>query len=135
MASSATRLITQTIELANYRDVVAARQGLMEVNTIRRVGLEAIIDPGCHRLFLPRSIAARLGLVETELMRVAIGAGSYCLRPVVADVGLELLGRRGVFKAIIERDRRTAALGDIVLSELDLFVDNNRIHRRIVEIE
>jgi hypothetical protein len=44
-------------------------------------------------------------------------------RPMVGNVWLQLLGRHGVFSAVIEPDRNDALIGAIVLEELDLLVD------------
>jgi len=44
-------------------------------------------------------------------------------RPAVNDVAVQLLGRDGIFSAIVEPKRRTALIGAIVLEDLDLFVD------------
>jgi hypothetical protein len=44
-------------------------------------------------------------------------------RMLVSNVWLQLLGRHGVFSAIIEPDRSDALIGAIVLEELDLLVD------------
>ncbi|MGH7226010.1 MAG: aspartyl protease family protein, partial [Gemmataceae bacterium] len=44
-------------------------------------------------------------------------------RRVVDQVEVELLGRRGTFKAIVEPARADALIGAIVLEDLDLLVD------------
>ncbi len=44
-------------------------------------------------------------------------------RLLVSNVWLQLLGRHGVFSAIVEPDRDDALIGAIVLEELDLLVD------------
>jgi len=44
-------------------------------------------------------------------------------RPVVSNVWLQLLGRDGVFSAVVEADRPDALIGAIVLEELDLLLD------------
>jgi hypothetical protein len=41
----------------------------------------------------------------------------------VSNVWLQLLGRDGVFSAVVEPDRPDALIGAIVLEELDLLVD------------
>ena len=48
--------------------------------------------------------------------------GRRATRPVVSNVWLQLLGRDGVFSAVIEPDREDALIGAIVLEELDLLV-------------
>ena len=44
-------------------------------------------------------------------------------RKVVGNVWLELLGRHGVFSAVVEPKREDALIGAIVLEELDLLID------------
>jgi hypothetical protein len=41
----------------------------------------------------------------------------------VSNVWLQLLGRHGVFTAVVEPDREDALIGTFVLEELDLLVD------------
>jgi hypothetical protein len=44
-------------------------------------------------------------------------------RMLVSNVWLQLLGRHGVFSAVVEPQRTDALIGAIVLEELDLLVD------------
>lgn len=41
----------------------------------------------------------------------------------MSNVWLQLLGRHGVFSAVIEPERQDALIGAMVLEELDLLVD------------
>ena len=45
------------------------------------------------------------------------------IRPVATHIDVELLGRHGTFKAIVEPKRKDALIGAIVLEDLDLVVD------------
>ena len=44
-------------------------------------------------------------------------------RQVVSHVWLQLLGRHGVFSAVVEPAREDALIGAMVLEDLDLLVD------------
>jgi hypothetical protein len=45
------------------------------------------------------------------------------MRSAVKDVQVRLLGREGVFRAVVEPRRRTALVGAIVLEDLDFVPD------------
>ena len=47
-------------------------------------------------------------------------------RDAVEEVDVELLGRHGVFTAVVEPKRRSALIGAIVLEDLDFLVDGTQ---------
>jgi predicted aspartyl protease len=113
-------------ELANNDDVVQARHGNLAPDKVRRMRIQGVVDSGAGRLVLPEAIAKRLGLPRKGKFRVRYADGRRGLRNSVSDVFVELLGRSGLFTAVVEPKRETALIGAIVLEELDLLVDCNK---------
>lgn len=111
-------------EIANNRDVANALSGHLDPSQVRRAIVRGVVDPGATRLVLPLAVAKELGLpVKKQKIKVRYADGRRSLRTEVEEIHLYLLGRDGVFKAIVEPKRDTALIGAIVLEDLDFLVD------------
>lgn len=115
--------ITLEFAIANYADVVLARQGGLASDQVRRVRLKGVVDTGTTRLVLPESAVNQLGLTPSGQATVRYADRRSATRSLVKDVSVELLGRQGVFTALVEPDRTTALIGAIVMEDLDFLVD------------
>lgn len=114
--------IDVTVKLANNEDVVLADRGKLPGQPVR-IELMGIVDTGAARLVLPGRVADELHLAPAGTTNARYADQRKAKRPMVKNVWLELLGRSGVFSAIIEPKRETALIGAIVLEELDLIAD------------
>ncbi len=125
MAATGTTMgrITLEFTIANYRDVVAAEASLLPPEQVRRVTLRGVVDTGATRLVLPESAVDQLGLPHSGQATVRFADRQTALRAMVKDVSVELLGRQGVFTAVVEPGRDTALIGAIVMEDLDFLVD------------
>jgi predicted aspartyl protease len=135
------RIIVE-IGLVNPRDRYLAEYGAIPTEEIRKIRIEATIDTGANHLVLPTSVAEFLGLHKTGEAMVRYGDGRTAQRETIDAVELELLGRTGTFRAMLEPARTTALVGAIVLEDLDLLVDCGKQqlyprdpHRIIAEVE
>jgi hypothetical protein len=93
-------------------------------------------------MFLPEDVVKRLGLPKIGQTTVRYTDGRTAQRDLVEYAQVELFGRHGIFRAIVEPNRTTAVIGVIVLQALDLLVDarNNSLmprdpHQTIFECE
>jgi predicted aspartyl protease len=111
------------IVLANFRDVAREPAGARLPDAVPHRTLSAIVDTGAARLVLPESVVSALNLEHDGEATVRYADQRCETRPVVSGVWLQLMGRDGVFKAIVEPNRTDALLGAYVLEELDLVVD------------
>ena len=111
--------------VANNRDVVAlpASQRASPRDHVKHLVLSGVVDSGATRLVLPRRVADELQLQFEGQTTVRYADDRRDKRPLVSNVWLELMGRHGVFSAVVEPKRRDALIGAIVLEELDLLVD------------
>jgi predicted aspartyl protease len=82
-----------------------------------------VVDSGATHLVLPASTVTQLGLTPTGRTSVKSGDDRRVERDVVSNVTLELQGRNGVFKAIVEPDRTDALVGAIPLEDMDFLID------------
>jgi predicted aspartyl protease len=113
-------------EVANHGDLVKAREGLIEPQKVRRTIIAGLVDPGATRLVLPEAVAKQLGLRSLGKVKVSYADRRTATRAAVEEVYVQLLGRHGVFTAVVEPKRSTALIGAIVLEDLDLLVDCTR---------
>ena len=111
------------IGLANNQDVQLHNAKMIPADQVRKIRLEATIDTGANHVVLPTAIAAFLGLQKSGEAGVRYADGRTARKDTVDQVELELLGRKGTFRALLEPDRTTALVGAIVLEDLDMLVD------------
>lgn len=114
---------TTKIVVSNNQDVQMAQGGALSPDRIRSVALEGVVDSGTANLVLPRAVVKQLGLKPVGEAFVRYADQRRAKRQVVEEVRVELLGRHGTFRAIVEPLRETALIGTIVLEDLDLVVD------------
>lgn len=116
--------ITIEFDIANNQDLAMVARGHMKPSEVRRATLFGIVDTGATRLVLPQEVVKKLGLpVKRNKVKVTYADGRRGTRTEVDDVRLFLMGRDGVFNAIVEPKRETALIGAIVLEDLDLLID------------
>ncbi len=112
------------LEIANNEDLVEARRGHLDPAKVRRKIIRGVVDSGAARLVLPPAVAKELSLpVKRKKVKVRYADGRPSLRAEVDEVRLHLLGRDGLFSAVVEPKRDTALIGAIVLEDLDFLVD------------
>ncbi len=111
--------------VANNRDVVNLQVGDRALlrDRVKHVVLSGVVDSGAARLVLPQRVVDELELQVEGQTTVRYADQRREKRPLVSNVWLELLGRHGVFSAVVEPERNDALIGAIVLEELDLLVD------------
>jgi predicted aspartyl protease len=110
-------------EVANHDDIADARRGLLEPGKVRRLIISGVVESGATRLVLPEKVVRQLGLPARGKVKVRYANNQSATRDAVKEVYLQLLGRDGVFTAVVEPKRRTALIGAIVLEDLDFVVD------------
>jgi predicted aspartyl protease len=116
------RVVVQ-VDLANSEDLVRLKDGTIGPDQVRRVTAPGVVDTGASHLVLPKPIAAQLSVPEAGKAKVRYADQRRATRTVVEGVQVQLLGRHGTFKAIVEPRRPDVLIGAIVLEDLDLLVD------------
>jgi predicted aspartyl protease len=111
------------LELANNEDMILAKAGHLESAKIRRTTVQAVVDTGATLLVLPKHTSDELGLASTAKLKERYADHRRGTRGTVENVWLKLLGRDGIFRAIVEPKLNDALIGAIVMEQLDLLVD------------
>jgi predicted aspartyl protease len=109
--------------VSNNVDMVLADAGMIPRDQIRQVPLQGVVDSGANYLVLPAKVVEQLGVPSGNKVKVQDADRRAARRPTVEQVRVDLLGRHGVFRALVEADRDTALIGAIVMEDLDLLVD------------
>ena len=113
------------IEIANNEDLIEAKRGHLAPGKVRRKTIRGLVDCGATKLVLPAAVAEELGLpVKNKKVKVRYADGRRAHRTEVDEARLFLLGRDGVFTAIVEPKRDIALIGALVLEQLDFLVDS-----------
>jgi predicted aspartyl protease len=115
--------ITVSVNLANRVDVELAKVGALPADQVRRATVEGAVDSGANHLVLPVAVAEQLGLPKAGKMKVRYADRRTATRDMAEMVEVELAGRKGTFRTLLEPNRTTALIGAIVLEDLDLLVD------------
>jgi clan AA aspartic protease len=115
--------VIETLVLVNAFDEERAHTGDILPDQIRRTTIDALVDTGATMLMLPADAVARLGLREAGRRKVRYADGRVGDVPWISGVKIVLLGREGVFDALVEAAGTTPLIGQIPLEELDLQVD------------
>ena len=100
--------------------------GSLAEDMIRRARIRGVVDTGASQLVLPAGVVKQLGLPKTDRIKVRYADGRKATRDFVDDAYVQILGRHGTFRAIVETKRNNALLGAIVLEAFDLLPDCNR---------
>jgi len=111
------------LELVNYRDAILASAGALAQDKVRRVRLEGIVDTGASHLVIPKSAADALGVPVIGETSVRYADHRRASRQIVNDVEVRLLNRSGIFRAVVEPERKDALIGAIVMEDMDFIVD------------
>lgn len=118
--------VTAELTLANNRDVIQAEAGTLPPDKIRKITLTGVVDTGAARLVVPESAVTQLGIPLEGTVGVRYADDRRASKSYVTNVWLGLLGRHGVYTAIVEPDRKDALIGVIVLEDLDFLIDCQR---------
>jgi predicted aspartyl protease len=111
------------VELTNAEDLVLVKNRVLEPDKVRRVRMPGMVDTGATYLVLPAPAVRQLGVPVAGKVSVRFADQRKGSRTIVENVRVDLLGRHGNFKAIVEPKRADVLIGAIVLEDLDLLVD------------
>jgi clan AA aspartic protease len=111
------------VELWNNTDLENVERGLMGPEAVRRLTLEAMVDPGARSLVIPAEAARALGLKLITHRPAILADGTHRQIPVTSALRIEILGREMICDALVTPEGTMPLIGQIPLEELDLIVD------------
>lgn len=116
------RILVQ-VELTNAEDLIRAKYGSIAPDKVRRLTVEGTVDTGANYLVLSGKMVKDLGLPDSGQTFVRYADRRRGRRRMIENVRVDLLGRHGIFRALVEPKRDSALIGAVVLEDLDLLID------------
>ena len=114
---------TEKIIVKNYGDVVKASEGIIDVNQIRRIEVDALVDTGSTYVCLAKKDIELLGLPFHNVINIKTGNGKVSRR-TFKGAEIEPKGRTFVMEVMENDNEDTPALiGYLLLEALDFVVD------------
>lgn len=90
------------VVLANNREVVNLSEGENVLDRVEHVVVSGVVDSGAAKLVLPQRVVDELQLKIDGKTTARFADNRREKRQVVSNVWLQLLGRHGVFNAVVE---------------------------------
>jgi len=112
----------KTMEKVRMWNILDAER--IEKGELSPLEIEAQIDNGSVRVVLPKEVSEKLGLRKVSKTKVRYADVRIAERDVVGGLRIEILGRIEDCTAIVEPERTTPLIGQIVLESLDLWIDS-----------
>ena len=111
------------IKLTNETDLTNAHAGLLPLDLVRSIEIDALVDTGCTLLVLPEEVVTRLGLPEKGRGHARYADGRIAEVRCVGGLQIEILGRDMTCNALVHPAGTTPLIGQLQLEALDLIVD------------
>jgi predicted aspartyl protease len=92
------------MKIWNYEDEVRAKYGYITSEDVRMKEVEALVDTGATLLVLPENLVQELGLSLSGKVSVTYANGRKGKRKLARGIVVEILGRKGEFNAVVEKD-------------------------------
>jgi clan AA aspartic protease len=111
------------IELINMGDQEAVRRGYMDIDEIKRIHLNVLVDTGSYMLAINENIQQYLQLPVIDKRRARLADESVLMCDVVGPVEIKFKNRIAVCSAIVLPGDAEPLLGAIPLEELDVVIN------------
>ena len=111
------------ITLANGTDVDLAQTDRLEKDSVRKMGVTALVDSGAYLLTIDESIKTQLGLSVKETREIELADGSRTECEIVGPVDLYFKNRSTTCRALVLPGATEVLLGTIPLEDLDVLID------------
>jgi clan AA aspartic protease len=110
-------------KFTNAADRILSAAGSLPADQVRQMDVTGIVDTGAAMIVISEEMADQLGLPFNSEVSVRYADSRTATRRIVGQLEVEILGRRSIFRAIVEPTRKEPLIGVIVLEDLDLLVD------------
>jgi clan AA aspartic protease len=110
-------------KFTNRDDRTLVEAGNLPADEVRQIETTGIVDTGAAMIVISEEMSNQLGLPFNSEVTVRYADSRTATRKIVGQLEVEILGRRSVFRAIVEPTRKEPLIGVIVLEDLDLLVD------------
>ena len=115
-------LVYADVELYNAYDIEQARRNIIDMDDIRRMPINILVDTGSVMLAINESIQEQLDLPIVEKRRMQLAIGHIQEFDVLSQVELRFKNRRTICNAIVLPGDSEPLLGAIPLEDMDVLI-------------
>jgi clan AA aspartic protease len=116
-------LVYADIELINGEDLGLLRKGFIDMNEVKRIHLNVLVDSGSYMLAINENIQQILQLPVVEKKRAQLANGEIVECDVVAPIEIRFKNRRSTTSAMILPGDAEPLLGAIPMEDMDVLID------------
>lgn len=119
-------LVYADIELINGGDLEMARRNLLDVDEVKRMHVNILVDTGAIMLCINENIQEQLQLPVVETRKAQLANGHIVECNVVAPVEVRFKNRQTTCRAMVLPDDSEPLLGAIPMEDMDVLVHPSR---------
>lgn len=119
-------LVYADIELINSGDLEMVRRNLMDVDEVKRIHVNILVDSGAIMLCINENIQEQLKLPVVEKRKAQLANGHIFECDVVAPVEIRFKNRQTTCRAMVLPDDTEPLLGAIPLEDMDVLIHPQR---------
>lgn len=116
-------LIYADVEIINSEDIGLARRGYIDIDEIKRIHVNILVDTGSFMLAINENIQAYLQLPVVDVKKARLANEQSIECKVVAPVEIRFKNRRTTCQAIVLPGDSEPLLGAIPLEDLDVVIN------------
>lgn len=119
-------LVYADIELINGGDLEMARRHLLDIDEVKRMYVNILVDTGAIMLCINENIQEQLQLPVVEKRKAQLANGHIVECDVVAPVEVRFKNRQTTCRAMVLPDDSEPLLGAIPMEDMDVLVHPQR---------
>lgn len=119
-------MVYADIELINEDDLAMVRRSLLDIDEVKRMHLNMLVDSGAYMMAINETIQEQLELPFVENRKVQMANSSVVEYEVVGPVKVKFKNRTAICNAFVLPGDSEPLLGAIPMEEMDVLIHPQR---------
>jgi clan AA aspartic protease len=119
-------LIVATIELVNRLDLELARRGLMDIDDVKKINVEMLVDTGSLYMCINETIRTYLNLPTNDRKKLQLADGTIGEFDIVGPLEVRFQNRQCMAEAIVLPDENQCLFGAMPMEAMDVLINPKR---------
>ena len=115
-------MVYADVELINFIDLGMSKKGLLEIDDVKRMNVNMLVDSGAYMLCINESIQEQLDLPLIEKRKAQLANGHIEEYDVVGPILLKFKNRTATCNAMVLHGDSEPLLGSIPMKEMDVLI-------------
>ena len=115
-------MVYADVELINFIDLGMSKKGLLEIDDVKRMNVNMLVDSGAYMLCINESIQEQLDLPLIEKRKAQVANGHIEEYDVVGPILLKFKNRTATCNAMVLQGDSEPLLGSIPMKEMDVLI-------------